>query len=151
IVENTQSSSTSFINFRRDYGAKWDGYVQISNCRFIPPGGRMRAELYFSPADFDYRYPIGLAHGIRVENLQIDLGEDTMTDPCWALYPPSFSKIMNGHKLFCPRDMTYRNIRVREARKGVIVVLLTDPQLLLVRDSSNNGVYATSHILLEDV
>ena len=151
IVENTQSSSTSFINFRRDYGAKWDGYVQISNCRFIPPAGRMRAVLYFSPADFEYGYPIGLAHGIRVENLQIDLGEDTMMDPCWVLYAPSFSKTKNGHKLFFPRDMTFRNIRVRGGRKGVKVMKLTDPQHFFVRDSSNNDVYATSQILLEDV
>src|SRR5690606_39768455 len=28
-VENTSSHSMTFINFRRDYGAKWDGNISI--------------------------------------------------------------------------------------------------------------------------
>src|SRR5690606_4090684 len=72
IIENTSCENPQFVNFRRDFGAKWDGSVSIKNCKLKPLTTSDNSILYFIAGDFDYPYPIGLAKSIYVENFVID-------------------------------------------------------------------------------
>lgn len=150
-IENTVCSSRFFVNFRSDYGAKWDGDVRIIQCKFTPPISPLTAVMYFMPQNFEYGYPIGIAHSISIENLHIEQLEDTSLSPCWIIYAPSFSRTNKGDRLFFPRDITLKNIRVRGGRKGVRIMKLTNPQHFIVRDRPNNNGYANSQLLLEDI
>lgn len=150
-VENTESSSRFFLNFRRDYGAKWDGDIRVTNCRFIPPAARLLAALYFSPADFAYGYPIGLAHSIVIEGLRIEQPSEPSLEPCWLLYAPTFASTKHGDRLFFPRDITLRNIRVRGGRAGIRIMKLTNLQNFHVIHSKVHDGRPNSRLLLEDI
>src|SRR5690606_8725423 len=71
-VTNTVCRSHRFINFRYDYGAKWDGNIYIKNCKLAPSQSTDIAILSFFSANFDYRYPIGYAHKIKIEDFVVD-------------------------------------------------------------------------------
>lgn len=150
-IENTESKSRFFVNFRTDYGAKWDGGIYIRNCRFKPPVSPTAAVMYFIPQNVKYGYPIGLAHSIHVENLKIIQPEHSSTPPCWMIYAPPFSKTKEGVRLFFPRDIIMKNIRVEGGRKGVRIMKLKDPEQFFVKDKPGITGIPNSQILLEDI
>src|SRR5690606_38233239 len=119
VVTNTTCRNTRFINFRYDYGGKWDGDINITNCKLSPNQSTDISILSFLSADFDYRYPIGYAHSIKVEDFVVDYSG--MTDKgrvCWvmrtATYRPS-----TGRPMFFPEFAVFKNIRVVGGGSGV--------------------------------
>lgn len=129
LIQDTTCNNQSFVNFRRDFGAKWDGHIRIVNCRFEPPLVTSSAVLSFQPADFDYKYPIGLAHAIQVEDLVVDYsGNPGSKEPCWLIRTPEISKTKNNEHLFFPTDLVFRNVSVRGREQGVRLMELYEPQ-----------------------
>src|SRR5690606_38487162 len=125
LIQNTSCNNRSFVNFRRDFGAKWDGRIRIINCRFEPPLASDSAVLSFQPMDFDYKYPIGLAQAIQVEGLVIDYSGNPGNDqPCWLIRTPEMSKTKQGGHLFFPRDLVIRNVSVIGREQGVRLMKL---------------------------
>ncbi|HEY0669419.1 MAG TPA: hypothetical protein VGD22_14635 [Sphingobacteriaceae bacterium] len=153
-VQNSTCENASFINFRRDFGAKWDGNIRISNCRFMPSGTRENAVLNFFPADFDYKYPIGFGRSIIVENLAIDYTGNPFKGVCWLIKTPDFSKMKHGERLFFPKYVEFRNILVSGRQEGVKLMKITDPRSL---DAGKEGSYdgiqlkANSRMLFENI
>ena len=45
VIENTTRDGNVFVNFRRDYGSRWDGHIRISGCTLRPSGDGMAAML----------------------------------------------------------------------------------------------------------
>ncbi len=128
-IENTGCSSRSFVNFRRDFGAKWDGDIRILNCRFIPATGASNAVLYFQPADAEYGYPLGFGRSIRIADLRIDYEGTSQPDTvCWLMDLPKFSKLKGGQKLFFPESVVCKDIAVYGREKGVRLMNLHEPQ-----------------------
>ena len=128
-VENTVCSNRFFINFRRDFGAKWDGDIRITNCRFIPAPAASNAVLYFQPADAEYGYPLGFGRSIRVEDLRIDYSGVSRPDAvCWLMDLPGFSKLKGGQVLFFPENVVFKDITVYGREKGVRLMRLHEPQ-----------------------
>ncbi len=60
-VDNTTRHGNTFISFRRDYGAKWDGRIRLRGCTMKPNGTQKASVLSYQPGNFNYQYPIGFA------------------------------------------------------------------------------------------
>ena len=134
LIENTTRDGTSFINFRRDYGAKWDGPIRLQNCTLRPSGEGMVSVLSMQPSDLDHLYPLGFGTSVAIENLRIDYSAaPANTDPCWLMHIAQFSVNSHGQRLFFPRSLTFRNITVEGREQGVRIMRIPDPWNLDLR------------------
>lgn len=139
VIENTTREGNNFVNFRRDYGAKWDGDIYIRNCTLKPSGNGGVSVLSYRPADFDYQYPIGFGQSIKIEDLTIDYSAaPDSTRSCWIMNNVSFSKTENNTRLFFPKRIEFRNIFVKGRELGVRLIRLPNPHHYDVR---TDGVY----------
>lgn len=75
IVENSTIYGNNLINLRSDYGSTWQGEIFISNCTFIPAGGKpVSASLIGGNCSglHDFGYTCYMPERITIENLRID-------------------------------------------------------------------------------
>jgi hypothetical protein len=76
LVENTTVHSQHLINFRRDYGATWDGDVVVRNSRWVPSESFDKLPMSMFGVQNDGTHEFGYActmpTTIRVEGLTID-------------------------------------------------------------------------------
>ena len=127
-VENTTRHGNSFISFRPDYGAKWDGRVRLRGCTLKPSGGQRVSVLSYRPSNFDYQYPIGFARSVVIDDLLIDYSAAPQSDaPCWLMDIAPFSRADHGARLFFPRQIEFRNITVEGREQGVRLIRIPDP------------------------
>lgn len=127
-IENTTVSNNSFISFRADYGAKWDGDIRIRNCRLSP---RLNAQqvsvLQFSTADFDFKYPIGYGRTLRVEDMVIDFtGDPHNKAVCWLMRTSEWLNNADEVSLFFPELIEFRNVSIRGREQGLRLLKLYD-------------------------
>ncbi|MDZ7616415.1 MAG: hypothetical protein U1E05_05380 [Patescibacteria group bacterium] len=128
MIENTTRHGNTFINFRRDYGATWDGPIRIRGCTLKPSGNGTVSVLSMVPADFDYQCPVGLGTSIDITDLTIDYAVAPASDaPCWLMNIASFSRNQHGQRLFFPQLLCFRNIRVVNREKGVRLLSIPNP------------------------
>nr|WP_121273239.1 hypothetical protein [Pedobacter schmidteae] len=155
IIENTSCYSRSFINFRRDFGAKWDGDIRLRNCRFMPAAAAETAFLDFSPADFDYKYPLGFGRSIIVENLVVDFSAvPESKSACWLMKLAPFSKTKTGQRLFFPHLIEFKNVTVKGREKGLRLMEIGNPKhYQLDKPGGYDGAYlqANSSLLFDRV
>ncbi len=139
VIENTTRHGNQFVNFRRDYGAKWDGHIRIRGCRLMPSSNGRVSVLSCRPADFDYQYPIGFARTVTIEDLLIDYSAAPKSNaPCWLMDTVPFSKTKNNTRLFFPHRIEFRNITVEGRKQGVRLIRIPNPQYY---DLRRNGGY----------
>lgn len=154
-IENTTCYNRSFINFRRDFGAKWDGHIRLRNCRLLPSSPGDCALLDFNPADFDYKYPIGFGRSIRVEDFIVDYSAvPAATGACWLMNLPDFSRMKHGERLFFPQQATFRNILVQGRTQGLRLLEIPDPQTFdLGKKGGYDGIQleANTRLVFENV
>jgi hypothetical protein len=147
-IENSTCENANFINFRRDFGSKWDGNIRISNCRFIP-AGKTNAVLDFNPMDFDHKYPVGFGRSIIVENLTVDYTGSGSESVCWMMRTPAFPKLKHGQRLFFPHHIEFRNVFVEGRETGLRLMKIAGPQNLDLRKKGNyDGVQLLSNAKL---
>lgn len=75
IVENSTIYGRNLINLRSDYGSTWQGELFISNCIFVPAGGKaVNASLIGGSysGQHDFGYTCYMPELITIENLQIN-------------------------------------------------------------------------------
>ncbi len=129
IIENTSVETTRFVNFRRDFGAKWDGDIYIKNCRLKPGSNSETAILFFMAADFDYGYPIGYAKSITIDTFKFDFrGSPDNQSNSWLIKTSPFSKTSEGKRLFFPEHMHFKDISCEGRKKGLKLMELPGPQ-----------------------
>ena len=127
LVENTTRDSNSFIHFRPDYGAKWDGPIRIRNCTLRPVSNGRTCILQMHTRNFDYKYPVGFGTSIAIEDFRIDYANvPDSTGECLLMDIPGFSK-GHGGRLFFPQHVVFRNILVRNRERGVRLMRLPNP------------------------
>jgi hypothetical protein len=127
-IDNTVRHGTTFVSFRPDYGAKWDGHVRIRGCTFKPSGDQTTAVLSYRPQDFDYQYSIGYARSITIEDMLIDYdAAPESVAPCWLMQTVPFSKTSDGTRLFFPNRITFRNVAVEGREQGVRLFYVPSP------------------------
>lgn len=128
-IQNTTCESRSFVNFRQDFGGKWEGNVYINNCRLKPNVNTATEILRFVAADSDYRYPIGLAEKIHVSNFVVDFTSvPNNTAECWLIRTSAFSETQHGERLFFPSSLVCRDITVKQREKGLRLIKIVSPE-----------------------
>jgi hypothetical protein len=138
-VENTTCMAASFIAFRRDYGAKWDGDIRIRNCRHAPITRGETAILSFVADDFDYKYPIGYGRTVKVEDVVVDFRTVPESESAsWLMRTSAFSQRTDGDRVFFPYHLEFRNIMVQGRERGMRMLKIHDPQMLKL---SKRGAY----------
>jgi hypothetical protein len=154
-IENSSCYSRSFINFRRDFGAKWDGDIRLRNCRFLPAVTGETTFLDFSPANFDYKYPLGFGRSIIVENLVVDFSAvPGSAGICWLMKVAAFSKTTTGQRLCFPRYIEFRNVMVQGRSKGLRLMQLADPRYYKLEKQGNYDhafLTANSQIIFDNI
>jgi len=129
LVEDTTRHGNSFINFRRDYGAKWDGRIRLRGCTLRPTSNGTVSVLSHHMADFDYQYPIGFARSVSIKDMLIDYSAaPRSTAPCWLMDIVPFSRTETGARLFFPQRIEFQDIRVDGREQGVRLIRIPDPQ-----------------------
>lgn len=155
VVENTEQHGNTFLNFRRDYGAKWDGNIRITGCTLKPVRNGVASIIYQQMMDFDYQYPIGHGRSIKIQDFTIDYrAAPNSSSTCWLIHTVNFSKIENGDRLFFPSFVEIRNIRVVGREKGIRLFELPAPGDFHVdRTGSYDGVQlrANSHWIFDNI
>jgi len=141
-IENTVRLGNHFLNFRRDFGAVWNGDVHIKNCRLLPSGKGVVSVLYHNAANFDYGYPLGSERTVKIEDLIIDYSSvPDSTEECWLSYLVPFGKTKEGTRLFFPYDAVFRNIQVTGRNQGVRLLKIQQPFYYdLKREGGYDGV-----------
>jgi len=154
-VEDTTRHGNSFINFRRDYGAKWDGRIRLDGCTLKPTGNGMVSVLSHRMADFDYKYPIGFARSVVVTDMLIDYSAaPESTAPCWMMDIVPFSRTKTGTRLFFPNLIEFRHIRVSGRKQGVRLLRIPNPHYYdLRRQGRYDGsrLQANCTLIVDDV
>lgn len=127
-LENTVQHGNTFVNFRSDFGAKWDGNIRLRNCKLIAASDRSVAILSSRPSQFDYGYPIGCGRTIDIDNLQVDFSRfPESTAPIWLLSVAYFSHTKDDSRHFFAHHFTARNVTVAGRQQGVRLVHIADP------------------------
>lgn len=75
LVEDSTVHAATFITFRKDYGANWQGDVIVRNCRWVPPAGLPDVLSVFrmdNDGTHDFGYPCSMPHSIEIDGLQVD-------------------------------------------------------------------------------
>ncbi|MCK5804807.1 MAG: hypothetical protein KAI66_18360, partial [Lentisphaeria bacterium] len=127
-IDNTTRHGTRFISFRSDYGSKWDGRIRMRGCTLVPTGNGSVSVLDFRMRDFDYKYPIGYARSISIEDMTIDYrAAPESTSPCWLMTTVPFSKAKGVGPLFFPQRIEFKDIRVEGREQGVRLLRIPSP------------------------
>lgn len=154
-IDNTTRHGDHFINFRRDFGARWDGHVRLRGCTLKPNGNGAVSVLYQRMADFDYQYPIGYARSIKIVDIVIDYSAaPESTGPCWLMNIVPFSRTKADTRLFFPYLAEFRNIVVEGRKQGVRLVNIPNPhQYDVGREGSYDGsrLTANSTLIFENI
>jgi len=128
IIENTTCDNNRFVNFRKDYGGKWDGNIMIRNCRLRPNYSSETSILYFVADNFNYGYPVGWAKSINVENFVVDYSSVPQCNSnSWLIRTSDFSQNDEGQRFFFPYNLQFKNIFVEGRSKGVRLMKIPDP------------------------
>jgi len=128
VIENTTRHGNSFVNFRYDYAARWEGNVRLTGCKLRPTGEGKVAILSYRLEDFDYQYQVGFGRQITIENLDIDFAAVPESDaPCWLIDTVEFSKFEHGDRLFYPGKIDFRDITVSGRDLGVRLLRIPEP------------------------
>lgn len=141
LIENTRVFANQFVNFRRDYGARWDGPILITNSRVIPQSGGPASIISMQPGDFDYKYPVVLGRQIVVRDFVF------MSEPSWekARYSlvrfPEFSRSEEGGRLVFPRYIEFSRIRVEGRERGLGIFDLPDISSFRVEEKKGGLVH----------
>lgn len=155
VIENTIRHGNQLVNFRRDYGSRWEGNIRVRNCTLRPTGPGKVAVLAYRPDDFDYQYQIGYGRRITVEDLLIDFGAAPESDaPCWLMDIVPFGRLSHGSRLFLPHRIDFRRIAVENRERGVRLIDIPEPSHYeQARPGSHDGarLRANCTIVCEDV
>lgn len=155
-IENTNVNNNTFVSFRSDYGAKWDGDIRIRNCRLIPRTNASQvAVLQFTTADFDFKYPIGYGRTLLVQDMVIDFtGDSTNKATCWLMRTSEWKENADKVALFFPDKLEFSNISMRGRKQGVRLMQIFDcSKFHMAKEGSYDGVrlQSNSKILFQNI
>ncbi len=133
-LENTACYNNTFISFRNDYGARWDGNILLRNCRLYPFKAGVSAILQYGAKDLDYKYAIGYGNKIKIEDFVIDYKSNSeSTSICWIMNAVSVSSYAQSGKLFFPSEIEVKNVTVKGRTKGVRLMNISKPNTYLLQ------------------
>jgi hypothetical protein len=148
-IENTTCSSNRFINFRADFGSRWDGHIRMKHCRHILSSKQDATILWFYPdLNHDYRYPLCYGRTIQVEDLIVDASH-VPDHNYWLMTIPAGNK--STGRAYFPYGVEFKNILVEGREKGLRLMRLPDFSSLLAWKSSPFDYVPNVQLLFENV
>src|SRR5690606_16246336 len=150
----TRCRDRRFVNFRQDYGSKWDGNITIKNCRLAPDTTSNISILSFIPSNFDYKYPVGYAHRIIIENFIVDYSSAPLSEGvAWIIKTSALVSSKSG-PLFFPYYLECKNISVEGRNKGLRLMEIRQPSLYAMKNKGlKDSVDLTpnSHLVFDNI
>lgn len=124
IVENTSNEAPYFINFRSDFGSRWDGNIYINNCKLLSyPEAKKTGILYFNPQNFDYKYPVSFGHNVVINNFKTLLSGAKEFE---IVHLPNFSKFKSGENTILPSSIQVRNVATEGTAEKITLMKLAE-------------------------
>ena len=135
--------SNSFIGFRGDYGATWDGNITIDGCKLIIQGSESKrvSLLSFWPPTTDFGYPIVFGHKIKVTNFDFVFTESSNKSDV-RLYDITNSRQFGDYRVILANRLEMINIDVIGREKGVVIFETNN--IHLAQTSRDNEIYNLS-------
>ncbi|MVZ67385.1 hypothetical protein GQF61_16140 [Sphingobacterium sp. DK4209] len=127
-VRDCTVEGRNIINFRQDFGSKWDGDIRVNNILFKPTYPSSVALLELTPSNFNYHYPIVLGKTIIVENVIIDTSSVNKNAEIHLIHFPKFAKMDHDERVIFPSYIEFRNVMCRGHVSGVKGFHLVKPQ-----------------------
>ncbi|HDR6246176.1 TPA: BppU family phage baseplate upper protein [Bacillus cereus] len=120
LVDNVTTYDNNLVEFRPDYGSKWDGDITINNSKIVPSNPNSDvAILNFMPnINFDYLYDISFGTNIKINGVEIDYSQVNMVNPTNIILTPNSSKTASRRIKF-PSSIECKNISVSGREKGI--------------------------------
>lgn len=143
IMNGVTVNSVSYIVFRNDYGAVWDGDIIINDGELIVSGDTETRILNFVPASGDYRRPLIFGHKIHVNNFNFDYRQFPNVNKKARLITFTDEVEFSGVRPIFPYEMDFRNIDVIGRREGCTLLKIEKPNL--VRTSKENNYNVIPH------
>lgn len=127
MVTNTVVQSHSFLNFRHDYGAKWDGDITIRDCALqVVRDGASRV-LSCRSGDHPYGYDIGLPRKIVIQNFTFNYWSKPDNSAEAIIIDTShFTERKVQQSLSFPRLLHIEDVEVVGRDEGCSLMHLTD-------------------------
>jgi hypothetical protein len=129
-IENTKCNALTniFVEFRQDYGSRWNGDIIITNSKLLVYNQNIEARIIdFNPADFDYKYDIIFANKILVNTFTFDFSNSGNNAGAWMMKIPNFSSGSNVGRIRFPNDLQFINVKVQGRTKGLKFLQIFDP------------------------
>ncbi|MCB0685662.1 MAG: hypothetical protein KDC53_04030 [Saprospiraceae bacterium] len=142
LIENTTVQQNALVNFRRDYGARWDGTISIRNCRQIVPGDTSCRILSFRAADYNYGYPIGLPTKIELQNILIDYTSypaEHMDHEAWIIETSHFENPKVEQIFQFPDFIKIEDVFMEGRKKGFQLMDINNIESYRVQKAGNKG------------
>ncbi|UAV84366.1 putative tail fiber protein [Bacillus phage phi18] len=125
-VENTTVYTNTLVNFRQDYGSRWDGDIRIKGCRLSVPSNVITSVLKFSPKSTDYGYTVYFGKSIVVEDLLLDYTGVTNSELAY-LFDHNNQRSTGSSNVYMPARMTFKDVRVLGRSRGVRLIPTLTP------------------------
>lgn len=115
-------NTSSFLNFRPDYGATWDGNITVEDCKLIIQSSETSrvAMLSFWPPTTDYGQQIIFGHKIRVTNFDFIFTEPSNQSDI-RLYDISNGRQFGDYRVMLANRLEMINIDVIGREKGIVL------------------------------
>ena len=154
-IENTKSHGANFIAFRKDYGGKWDGDINIRNCRLVPNAPGVTYILGFQSEDFGYGNPIGYARKIKIEDFIVDYRNVPLSKAIgWLILTSETTSTAASGYLFFPYLMEFKNIQVEGREMGLRLINMPDLKAFQMPNKNtfnDNEIVPNSRIVFENI
>lgn len=142
IYDSKIKNKKYMVDFRSDYGSKWDGDIDIRDIELtiVNATGAYNLLNYSElNKDFDYGEDLILAKSVKMENIKIVLGQPVKTDSdsnanraIYAIGMPTWAKDTIGQIEF-PSEIDIENIKIKNNRneQGLKFFDIQDPRFKL--------------------
>lgn len=147
LIENTTVFNNIFLNFRADYGAKWDGPIRVINCSLKPQSQANATLISMVPGKFDYKYPVVFGNEIIVSDFVFAGRSDWENARYQLLRFPNFSSSDEGGRIVFPQRIALSGISVKGRKKGLFLFDLPDVSAFHLPNRAagiKNGVLTTN-------
>lgn len=135
------SHKVDYIQFRGDYGARWEGEIYIYNGEFFPSEKNAETSIFrFPPLDGDYGYNITFANKIVVKGFNFNYKYAIENNQAAKLFKFRAAEKLSNEYVTIPEIMDIEDVTVSYRNRGVEIGNLDNLHIRRVKKSANFSV-----------
>ncbi|NND07793.1 MAG: hypothetical protein HKN87_15560 [Saprospiraceae bacterium] len=154
VVTNTVVQSHSFLNFRHDYGAKWDGDIIVRDCALqVVRDGTTRL-LSCRSGDHAYGYQIGLPRKVVVQNFTFNYEvKPDNVEPAIIIDTAQFAERKVAQALSFPQLILIEDVEIVGRGEGCSFLHISDIEHYFIPRSSGSDTNSSTNakIILRNI